>query len=320
MAWSSTLIKYHDNVKELLHAYSFYVTWQGSYFDKATLLKGLLHSDRLLDDLSKAAQNETLGFEKIFYISMPHRQDRQDSMTILQMRERTAREGELRSHDANAPYGLDWDLLYVGTCWNINPEDIVRPLSNHIKPTGHIQILRGSLAPGGSVGKITGKEGLRSEGKARVFDSEPDMIAALERIEIKKGEMTVVIIRYDGPKGRPGMPEMLKPSSAIMGAGLGQDVALLADGRYSGGSHGFIISHIVPEALDGGPIALVHDSDHIVIDAEKRVIDLAVAKDEMAARRKAWKPPPPRYTRGTLTKYARLITDTSSGYVTDKAQ
>ncbi|KAM3497920.1 hypothetical protein MY10362_008743 [Beauveria mimosiformis] len=166
-------------------------------------------------------------------------------------------------------------------------QDIIRPLSNHIKPTGHIQILRGSLTPGGSVGKITGKEGLRFEGKARVFDSEPDIIAALERNEIKKGEITVVIIRYDGPKGRPGMPKMLKPSSAIMGAGLGQDVALLTNGRYSGGSHGFIIGHIVPEALDGGPVALVHDSDHIVINAEKRVIDLEVAEDEIAARRKA---------------------------------
>ncbi|OAA38944.1 Dihydroxy-acid/6-phosphogluconate dehydratase [Beauveria brongniartii RCEF 3172] len=199
-------------------------------------------------------------------------------------------------------------------------QDIIRPLSNPIKPTGHIQILRGSLAPGGSVGKITGKEGLRFEGKALVYDSEPDMIAALERGEIKKGEKSVVIIRYDGPKGGPGMPEMLKPSSAIMGAGLGQDVALLTDGRYSGGSHGFIIGHIVPEAIDGGPIALVKNGDHIVIDAEKRVIDLEVPEEEMAARRKAWKAPLPRYTRGTLTKYARLVTDASSGCVTDKAQ
>lgn len=201
------------------------------------------------------------------------------------------------------------------------PEDqeIIRPLSNPIKPTGHIQILRGSLAPGGCVGKITGKEGLRFEGKARVYNAENDFIASLEAGEIKKGEKTVVIIRYDGPKGGPGMPEMLKPSSAIMGAGLGKDVALLTDGRFSGGSHGFIIGHVVPEALDGGPIALVEDGDTIVIDAEKRIIDLEVPEEEVARRRKAWKVPEPRYTRGVLSKYARLVSDASSGCVTDRA-
>ncbi|KAF5025105.1 hypothetical protein F66182_2806 [Fusarium sp. NRRL 66182] len=199
------------------------------------------------------------------------------------------------------------------------PEDqtIIRPLSNPIKPTGHIQILRGSLAPGGCVGKITGKEGLRFEGKARVYDSEPDFIASLEAGEIKKGEKTVVIIRYDGPKGGPGMPEMLKPSSAIMGAGLGKDVALLTDGRFSGGSHGFIIGHIVPEAMEGGPIALVEDGDTIVIDAEKRAIDLVVPEEEVAQRRKAWKAPLPRYTKGTLSKYAQLVRNASEGCVTD---
>ncbi|RYC77555.1 putative dihydroxy-acid dehydratase, partial [Fusarium oxysporum f. sp. narcissi] len=173
------------------------------------------------------------------------------------------------------------------------PEDqtIIRPLSNPIKPTGHIQILRGSLAPGSYVGKITGKEGLRFDGKARVYDSEPDFITSLEAGEIKKNEKTVVIIRYDGPKGGPGMPEMLKPSSAIMGAGLGKDVALLTDGRFSGGSHGFIIGHIVPEAMEGGPIALVEDGDTIVIDAETRAIDLVVPEEEVARRRKAWKAP-----------------------------
>ncbi|KAI1065162.1 hypothetical protein LB507_001367 [Fusarium sp. FIESC RH6] len=199
------------------------------------------------------------------------------------------------------------------------PEDqtIIRPMSNPIKPTGHIQILRGSLAPGGCVGKITGKEGLRFEGKARVYDSEPAFISSLEAGEIKKGEKTVVIIRYDGPKGGPGMPEMLKPSSAIMGAGLGKDVALLTDGRFSGGSHGFIIGHIVPEAMEGGPIALVEDGDKIVIDAESRAIDLVVPEEEVARRRKAWKAPPPRYTKGTLSKYAQLVRNASEGCVTD---
>ncbi|TQS32371.1 hypothetical protein Golomagni_07313 [Golovinomyces magnicellulatus] len=196
-------------------------------------------------------------------------------------------------------------------------QDIIRPLSNPIKPTGHIQILRGSLAPGGSVGKITGKEGLRFEGKARVYDCEPDFISSLEKGEIKKGEKTVVIIRYEGPKGGPGMPEMLKPSSAIMGAGLGEDVALLTDGRFSGGSHGFIIGHIVPEAMEGGPIAIVEDGDRIVIDAEERVIDLKVPEAELAARKAAWKAPPVRYTKGTLTKYSKLVSDASSGCVTD---
>jgi dihydroxy-acid dehydratase len=196
-------------------------------------------------------------------------------------------------------------------------QQIIRPLSNPIKATGHIQILRGSLAPGGCVGKITGKEGLQFTGKAKVYDSENDMITSLERGEIKKGEKSVVIIRYDGPKGGPGMPEMLKPSSAIMGAGLGKDVALLTDGRYSGGSHGFIIGHIVPEAADGGPIALVKDGDEIIIDAERQAIDLNVPEVEMEARRKAWKAPAPRYTKGTLKKYAALVSDASSGCVTD---
>lgn len=196
-------------------------------------------------------------------------------------------------------------------------QEILRPLNNPIKKTGHLAILRGSLAPGGAVGKITGKEGTRFEGKARVFDAEDDFISALERGEIKKGEKTVVIIRYEGPKGGPGMPEMLKPSSAIMGAGLGKDVALLTDGRFSGGSHGFLIGHIVPEAIEGGPIGLAKDGDHIVIDAEKRVVDLEVPEKEMEARRKAWKQPPLRYNRGTLKKYASLVSDASSGCVTD---
>jgi len=201
------------------------------------------------------------------------------------------------------------------------PDDqpIIRPLSNPIKPTGHIQILRGSLAPGGSVGKITGKEGLRFEGTAKVYDYEDAFIEALERGEIKKGEKTVVVIRYEGPKGGPGMPEMLKPSSAIMGAGLGKDVALITDGRFSGGSHGFLIGHIVPEAMLGGPIGLVKNGDRIVIDAEQRVLDLEVAPEELEKRRKEWKPPAAKATRGTLRKYAALVSDASHGCVTDKA-
>lgn len=196
-------------------------------------------------------------------------------------------------------------------------QPIIRPLSNPIKPTGHIQILRGSLAPGGSVAKITGKEGLVFEGKAKVYDAEDDFISALEAGDIKKGEKTVVIIRYEGPKGGPGMPEMLKPSSAIMGYGLGQDVALMTDGRFSGGSHGFIIGHVVPEAMEGGPIALVKNGDRIVIDAEKRVIDLQVSDEELKKRKDAWVRPQPRVLRGTLAKYATLVSDASKGCVTD---
>ncbi|KAK8097027.1 dihydroxy-acid dehydratase [Apiospora kogelbergensis] len=203
--------------------------------------------------------------------------------------------------------------------WKDFPEDqkVIRPFSNPIKPTGHITILRGSLAPGGAVGKITGKEGLQFTGKARCFNREEDFITALEKGEIKKGEKTVVIIRYDGPVGGPGMPEMLKPSSAIMGAGLGNDVALLTDGRFSGGSHGFIIGHIVPEAMEGGPIGLVEDGDVITIDAEKRVIDWEVSEAEKAERKKLWKAPEPRYKKGTLSKYARVVKNASLGCITD---
>ncbi|SPN98789.1 probable dihydroxy-acid dehydratase [Cephalotrichum gorgonifer] len=196
-------------------------------------------------------------------------------------------------------------------------QQILRPLSNPIKATGHLQILRGSLAPGGSVGKITGKEGLRFVGKARCYDAEDDFISALERGELKKGEKTVVIIRYEGPKGGPGMPEMLKPSSAIMGAGLGLDVALVTDGRFSGGSHGFVVGHVVPEAMEGGPIGLVQDGDVITIDAEKNVMDLDVSAEEMQRRKDAWTAPPAKYTKGTLKKYASLVSNASLGCVTD---
>ncbi len=195
-------------------------------------------------------------------------------------------------------------------------QDVFMPLEKPIKATGHIQILRGKLAPGGSVAKITGKEGELFSGPARVYDSEEDMLAALEQKQIQKGD--VVVIRYEGPKGGPGMPEMLTPTSAIMGAGLGNDVALLTDGRFSGGSHGFIIGHIVPEAQEGGPIALVRDGDRITIDAQKRVIDVDVTEAEMAERRAAWQMPAYKASRGTLYKYIKNVKDASQGCVTDE--
>ena len=195
-------------------------------------------------------------------------------------------------------------------------QDVFMPLEKPIKPSGHIQILKGNLAPGGSVAKITGKEGLRFEGPAKVYDSEEDMLHALERKEIQKGD--VVVIRYEGPKGGPGMPEMLTPTSAIMGAGLGKDVALLTDGRFSGGSHGFIIGHIVPEAQEGGPIALVQTGDTITIDANTRTISVNVSDAEMQRRRAEWKMPPYKATRGTLYKYIKTVKNASEGCVTDE--
>lgn len=170
-------------------------------------------------------------------------------------------------------------------------QDIFASVDAPLKPSGHLQILKGSLAPGGSVGKITGKEGTFFKGTARCFDEEDLFIEALEKGEIKKGEKTCVIIRYEGPKGGPGMPEMLKPSSALMGYGLGKDVALLTDGRFSGGSHGFLIGHIVPEAYEGGPIGLVEDGDEIIIDADNNIIDLLVDEKTMAERKAKWTPP-----------------------------
>lgn len=196
-------------------------------------------------------------------------------------------------------------------------QDIVAPISKPLKPNGHLQILKGSLAPGSAVGKITGKEGTYFKGQAKVFDNEELFIKALEEGQIKKGEKTVCVIRYEGPKGGPGMPEMLKPSSALMGYGLGNDVALLTDGRFSGGSHGFLIGHIVPEAAEGGPIALVNDGDEIIIDAANNKIDVLVSQEELDERKKSWTPPAPRYTRGTLAKYSKLVSDASKGCVTD---
>ncbi len=195
-------------------------------------------------------------------------------------------------------------------------QDVVRPLSNPIKPTGHISILRGNLAPGGAVAKVTGKEGFHFEGPARVFDSEEDMLSALERAEIEKGD--AVVIRYEGPKGGPGMPEMLTPTSAIVGAGLGEHVALLTDGRFSGGSHGFIIGHIVPEAQEGGPIALVQNGDKIEIDAEARTLSVNLTPDEVSRRRSQWSMPEYKVRRGTLARYIRTVKDASHGCVTDE--
>ncbi len=195
-------------------------------------------------------------------------------------------------------------------------QDVIMPIERPIKASGHIRILRGTFAPGGAVAKITGKEGLRFSGPARVYDSEEDMLAGLERREIKKGE--VIVIRYEGPKGGPGMPEMLTPTSAIMGAGLGKDVALITDGRFSGGSHGFIIGHVVPEAQEGGPIALVRNGDRITIDAERNTLDLEVSGDELARRKSAWNMPPYKATRGTLYKYIKSVKNASEGCVTDE--
>jgi dihydroxy-acid dehydratase len=195
-------------------------------------------------------------------------------------------------------------------------QDVFHALDNPIKESGHIQILKGNLAPGGSVAKITGKEGLQFSGPAKVYDSEEDMLAALEDNRIIKGD--VVVIRYEGPKGGPGMPEMLTPTSAIMGAGLGQDVALLTDGRFSGGSHGFIIGHIVPEAQEGGPLALVRDGDVITIDADDKVLSVAVSDTEMEQRRQAWSMPDYKATRGTLFKYIQCVRNASEGCVTDE--
>ncbi|HWC91070.1 MAG TPA: dihydroxy-acid dehydratase, partial [Pirellulales bacterium] len=195
-------------------------------------------------------------------------------------------------------------------------QQIVQPLEKPIKASGHIQILRGNLAPEGAVAKITGKEGEVFTGPAKVFDGEEDMLAALEQKQIAKGD--VIIIRYEGPTGGPGMPEMLTPTSAIMGAGLGKDVALLTDGRFSGGSHGFIVGHITPEAQAGGPLALVKTGDRITIDASRNLLAVDLSSDELARRRAAWKAPPLKATRGTLYKYIKNVSSASLGCVTDE--
>lgn len=194
-------------------------------------------------------------------------------------------------------------------------QEVVLPFDRPIKATGHLQILRGNLASEGAVAKITGKEGERFAGPAQVYDSEEEMVEALERGEIRSG--SVIVIRYEGPKGGPGMPEMLKPTSALMGAGLGDDVALVTDGRFSGGSHGFLIGHVAPEAQEGGGLALVRDGDRIEIDAVRNTIDVALDDAELEARRRDWVPPPLKATRGTLYRYVKTVSSASTGCVTD---
>lgn len=193
---------------------------------------------------------------------------------------------------------------------------VFHSLAEPIKESGHIRILKGNFAPGGSVAKITGKEGRQFSGPARVFDGEEAMLRALEEGKIQKGD--VIIIRFEGPKGGPGMPEMLTPTSAIMGAGLGSDVALITDGRFSGGSHGFIIGHVVPEAQEGGPIGLVQDGDVIHLDADANTIDVELSEMELQARRDHWTMPPYKANRGTLYKYIKNVKTASEGCVTDE--
>ena len=194
-------------------------------------------------------------------------------------------------------------------------QDIVRDFDRPIKPEGHLVIMYGNLAPDGAVAKISGKEGLRFEGTARVFHSEEDALQAILDGAVGKGD--VVVIRYEGPKGGPGMREMLSPTGAIMGKGLGSDVALITDGRFSGGSHGFVVGHVTPEAAVGGPIALIEDGDRIVIDAEKRRIDLDINDAEMAARRARWQRPPSSVHTGLLAKYRAEVRSASEGAVTE---
>ena len=194
-------------------------------------------------------------------------------------------------------------------------QTIIHELSDPIKSESHLVILYGNLAPGGALAKISGKEGLKFEGKARVFESEEKALRAILDDKVKKGD--VIVIRYEGPKGGPGMREMLAPTSAIMGKGLGKDVALITDGRFSGGSHGFVIGHVTPEAFVGGPIALIKNGDTIQIDAEKKAISLKISDTEMALRRKNWKEPKARYSKGVLAKYAKQVSSASLGAVTD---
>jgi dihydroxy-acid dehydratase len=195
-------------------------------------------------------------------------------------------------------------------------QEVIRPWDDPIQATGHIQILRGSLAPEGAVAKLTGKEGTSFSGPAAVFDGEEAMLAALEQGRIRRG--MVVVIRYEGPKGGPGMPEMLTPTSAIVGAGLGGAVALVTDGRFSGGSHGFLIGHVTPEAQEGGPIALVRDGDEIEIDAKRHTLELRVDAAELARRRAGFAPPPLKATRGVLHRYIKNVRSASEGCVTDE--
>jgi dihydroxy-acid dehydratase len=195
-------------------------------------------------------------------------------------------------------------------------QDIVRPLDDPIKADSHLSVLYGNLAPQGAVAKITGKEGVRFEGTARVFHSEEQALRAILDGQVEAGD--VVVIRYEGPKGGPGMREMLSPTGAIVGRGLGDKVALITDGRFSGGSHGFVVGHVTPEAAVGGPIAIVQDGDKILIDAEAKAIDLKLSQEAIDARLRSWVPPPPKAERGLLAKYARLVSSASEGAVTDR--
>jgi len=195
-------------------------------------------------------------------------------------------------------------------------QKIIYPIEQALKKTGHLQILYGNLAEKGGVAKISGKEGERFAGPARVFDGEFELIAGINSGKIQPGD--VVVIRYVGPKGGPGMPEMLKPTSAIIGAGLGKSVALITDGRFSGGTHGFVVGHITPEAFDGGLIALVHDNDVIELDAVKNSINLKVSDEEIAKRRANWKQPALKATKGILFKYAKCVKSADEGCVTDE--
>ncbi len=200
---------------------------------------------------------------------------------------------------------------------NFDTQKIIFPIETPLKATGHLQILYGNLAEKGSVAKISGKEGERFEGPARVFDGEKDLVAGIANGRVKKGD--VVVIRYEGPKGAPGMPEMLKPTSAITGAGLGKEVALITDGRFSGGSHGFVVGHITPEAFDGGLLAFVENDDIIELDATKNTITLKVSDEIIAERKRNWKQPALKVTKGVLYKYAKSVKDASEGCVTDEA-
>jgi dihydroxy-acid dehydratase len=195
-------------------------------------------------------------------------------------------------------------------------QDVILPFDHPIKKDSHLVVLRGNLSPTGAVAKITGKEGLRFEGTARVYHGEEGALAGILNGEVKAGD--VIVIRYEGPKGGPGMREMLSPTSAVMGKGLGKDVALITDGRFSGGSHGFVVGHITPEAFDGGPIALIEDGDKITIDAETRQITVDVSDAELAERKTRWVRPESKYKRGVLAKYAKTVSSASEGAVTDK--
>jgi len=210
---------------------------------------------------------------------------------------------------------LKQNLAEVSPKYDVE-QDIIRPMKNPIKKDSHLVIMKGNLAPEGAVAKISGKEGEKFSGKARVYNSEELAMRAILSGKIKKGD--VIVIRMEGPKGGPGMREMLGPTSAVMGRGLGEDVALITDGRFSGGSHGFVVGHITPEAFCGGPIALIKNGDTITIDAKKKTIDLDITAKEMETRQKAWKQPKPRYKRGVLAKYAATVTSASEGAVTDK--